>query len=351
MEFDFNPSHEIIRLIGSLDEFKGAWKVTASLSSERLAVLKQIATIESVASSTRIEGSILSNAEVEWVLSGLKRDAFKSRDEQEVMGYADLMERIFESSERIALTEDEIKYLHRILINYDRHRGEYKKFPNKVVSTDQFGNQTDLFVTASPLETLQLMPDLIVWTREQLEANQIHPLLVIAAFVVKFLAIHPFQDGNGRLSRALTTLLLLKSGYAYVPFSSLESVIEKNKDQYYLALRKTQSSFIESSKPSDWEPWIAFFLRSMKKQQDHLSEKMEREQILQGELLPLAIQLLELIRQHGTLQSSQMVELTKESKSTIRLRLKELEERGHIVHYGNGRNTRYALKPVKNNHH
>jgi len=346
MEFDFLANAEIVRLIGEIDEYKGAWRSMANLSPERLANLRHVATIESIGSSTRIEGVTLSDQEIEHLLSNLNSKSFRTRDGQEVKGYADLMETIFSNWNEIPITENQIKYLHRILLQHskkdDRHRGEYKKFPNNVVSVDQYGHETEVFATASPLATLQLMPELVVWTKEELEKANIHPLLVIGVFVARFLAIHPFQDGNGRLSRALTTLLLLQSNYGYVPYSSLESVIEKNKEAYYLALRRTQST-LDNQKP-DWEPWLAFFLRSMKRQKDHLSSKLQRERILLGQLTPSSIDILELIRQHGSLKAPQISEFTGEPKSTLRLRLKQLEEQGHIVRLGAGKNTWYSIK-------
>lgn len=114
-----------------------------------------------------------------------------------------------------------------------------------------------VFETTSPFVTPQQMQTLVSWTRETLEDRSLHPLLVIGAFAVSFLAIHPFQDGNGRLSRILTSLLLLRAGYGYVPYSSMESVIERNKEAYYLALRRTQTTLTDD-KP-DWLSWFRFF--------------------------------------------------------------------------------------------
>jgi Fic family protein len=169
----------------------------------------------------------------------------------------------------------------------------------------------------------------------------VHPLLVIAVFTVAFLAIHPFQDGNGRLSRVLTTLLLLKKGYAYVPYSSLESVVEANKESYYLALRRTQST-LESKKP-DWAPWIQFFLQSMQKQMAKLQAKISREHLFEGELPPLSVRILELVREHGRIQTSGVERLTGESRSTIKLRLNELIQRGALTRHGRGPSTWYVI--------
>ncbi len=349
MLLNYRPSLEIVSLIGKIDEFKGSWRSFENISPERLAALKKVATVESIGSSTRIEGSKLSDIEVESILSGLGIKLFSSRDEEEVAGYADLMETIFQNWQNIPFTENQIQQLHGLLLRYsqkdDRHRGHYKKFPNRVEATD--GKKTSvIFETATEFETPFLMTELVAWTDENLQSSKIHPLIVVAVFAVKFLAIHPFQDGNGRLSRGLTTLLLLKFGYKYVPYSSMESIIEKSKNSYYLALRRTQES-LRTDNP-DWEPWILFFLQVMEKQKIHLEEKIKRERILQGEMTPLSAQIVELLRQHGSLKMLQIINLTQESKGTLRTRIKELEEQGKIIRNGQGKNTWYALKLATN---
>src|ERR1035437_8739471 len=169
------------------------------------------------------------------------------RDEQEVAGYAEVMETVFLAWSEIPITENHIKQLHRDLLRCsdkdERHRGEYKTLRNDVGAFDPEGKMIGIvFETATPFDTPRRMQELVAWLKEARELKRIHPLLIVAVFVVVFLEIHPFQDGNGRLSRVLTTLLLLQAGYAYVPYSSLESVIENSKEGYYLALRQTQST-------------------------------------------------------------------------------------------------------------
>ncbi|MEO1459660.1 MAG: Fic family protein, partial [Pseudomonadota bacterium] len=228
-------TNEVLKLIAQIDEFKGAWKAIGRIAPERLSGLRHVATIESIGSSTRIEGAKLSDREVERLLSKLDINAFASRDEQEIAGYADVMETVFSSFEAIDLTENHLFQLHRDLLRYstkdERHRGAYKTLSNNVEAFGPDGESLGVvFATVSPFNTPRLTRDLLAWTRESLEHGRHHPLLVTAVFVVVFLEIHPFQDGNGRLSRVLTTLLLLRAGYAYVPYSSLESVIEATKE-------------------------------------------------------------------------------------------------------------------------
>jgi len=236
------------------------------LAPDRLSALRRVATIESIGSSTRIEGSKLSDREVENLLSNLTIKTLETRDEQEVAGYAELMDLVFESWKHIPFNENHIKQLHQILLRHSekdaRHMGQYKTNSNSVAAFDENGNQIGIvFDTATPFDTPRLMAELVIWVNDEREKAQLHPLLIIGIFVVVFLEIHPFQDGNGRLSRVLTTLLLLQATYAFVPYSSLESVIELNKESYYLALRQTQGT-IRSNAPN-WQPWLLFFLRSL----------------------------------------------------------------------------------------
>lgn len=337
----------MLRLIAGIDEFKGAWRAMTALAPERLAVLKRVATIESIGSSTRIEGAKLSDREVEALLGRLEQQSFVSRDEEEVAGYAEVMDTLFESHSAIPLTENYAKQLHAQLLRHaskdERHRGEYKKLPNHV---EAFGPQGEslgiIFATASPFDTPLLMQELLVWTREALADASLHPLIVIGMFVVDFLAIHPFQDGNGRLSRVLTTLLLLKSGYGYVPFSSLESVIEHNKDGYYLALRRTQGTL--ASDAPDWEPWLLFFLRSLKQQKDRLAVKIARDPGVEG-LHPDALAILEQVRVSGRIATGEAEKLTSAPRPTVKARLAELVKRGLLARYGQGRGAWYGLPP------
>lgn len=335
----------ILKLIAEIDEFKGAWTAIGRISPERLDALRRVATIESIGSSTRIEGAKLSNREIEQLLTGVEARGFASRDEEEVAGYAETMETVFAHFEDLALTENHVKQLHRDLLQYsskdERHRGEYKTHANDVEAFGPDGESLGIvFETASPYDTPRLMAELVEWTRANRQAGDLHPLIVIAIFVVVFLAIHPFQDGNGRLSRILTTLLLLRSGYAYVPYSSLESVIEQSKDAYYLSLRQTQGT-IRTDSP-DWQPWLTFFLRSLQQQKARLQKKIERERLILGDLPELSVRILELCRERGRVTVAEGVKITGANRNTIKDHLRALTKAGHITRHGAGRGTWYG---------
>ena len=336
----------MLDIIAELDEFKGAWRALSTLAPERLSALRRVATIESIGSSTRIEGSKLSDRDVEKILSKIEIKSFETRDEQEVAGYASVMETIFASWSILPLTENHIRQLHRDLLRYstkdERHRGEYKKLDNHVEAFDAKGKSVGVvFQTASPFDTPRLMADLIAWTMEALSKRTLHPLLVIAVFVVVFLEIHPFLDGNGRLSRALTTLLLLRAGYAYVPYSSLESVIEQSKDSYYLALRRTQKT--TRSKKPDWQPWIMFFLRALQQQKRRLESKVEREKKILGELSELSLRIYELTKERGQIKIEDVIRATNAARGTIKDHLNRLIKNGYLVQHGKGKGTWYSL--------
>jgi Fic family protein len=337
---------ELLALIAEIDEFKGACRALGTLAPERLSALRHVATIESIGSSTRIEGSELSDSNVERLLANTETKSFASRDEQEVAGYAEAMEIIFQVWQDIPLTENHIKQLHRDLLRHsekdDWHRGEYKKMSNSVAAFGDDGKQIGVvFETASPFNTPRLMAELVAWIVEAREIGRLHSLLIVAVFTVVFLEIHPFQDGNGRLSRILTTLLLLKAGYAYVPYSSLESVIENSKEAYYFALRQTQGT-IRTDAPN-WQPWLTFFLRALQQQKRRLAAKVEREKLMVAELPELAVKIIDQARQHGRVTIGDMIRVTGANRNTLKEHFRSLVQKRHLVRNGTGKGSWYAL--------
>ncbi len=337
----------MLNLIAQLDEFKGNWKLLGKISPEKLRGLKKVATIESVGSSNRIEGNRLSNQEVEALLSQVGRASFANRDEEEVAGYARLMETIFESWEWIPLTENHIKQLHQILLGYsakdEKHKGEYKKIANAIATYDQKGKALGVvFEPATPFETPFKMQELIRWTNQNLADSFHHPLIVIGVFVVRFLAIHPFQDGNGRLSRALTNLLLLKSGYAYVPYSSMESIIEENKEAYYRALRETQ---ITLNTTPNYEPWLMFFFQTLHKQKtrlEHQLERVETQPLPHLDLPEVSAKIMAVFETHNRATISELAQLTGANVNTLKKHLARLVGQNRLIQHGKTRGVWYT---------
>jgi Fic family protein len=350
MDDDINTStleitREILALIAEIEEFKGAWRAIGRIAPDRLSSLRRVATIESIGSSTRIEGAQLTDREVERLLSNLAAKSFATRDEQEVAGYAEVMEAVFAHWDAVPPTENHIKQLHRDLLRYsvkdERHRGEYKMLPNHVEAFGPGGESLGVvFATATPFETPRRMAELVAWMDLTGAEGTLHPLLRTAIFVVVLLEIHPFQDGNGRLSRILTTLLLLRAGYAYVPYCSLESIVETSKDAYYLALRQTQITL--RTRSPNWQPWIVYFLTTLREQKRRLEKKIERERLLVGDLPALSAAILELAREHGRVTVAAAAKATGASRHTIKDHVTALVAKALLARHGAGRGTWYS---------
>jgi len=266
-QLDFNSTayQQITQQIGVIDSFKGSWKTLERQQSRYLKELRKIATIQSIGSSNRIEGVTLTDEEVERLLKSVKITKMKSRDEQEVVGYYEALEVILDNYTEIPLEEQYIHQLHAILLKYSdkdqTHRGQYKHIPNQVVANYPDGTERIILKTTEPHLISFAMHDLVVWTNERLLKKDLHPLLATATFVYEFLSIHPYQNGNGRLSRLLTTLLLLKQGYQFIQYISFENVIETKKKSYYIALMDGQKNRGKENERID--SWILFFLETV----------------------------------------------------------------------------------------
>lgn len=273
-------TQEILAKIAKIDQFQGLWQGSLRISPQILGRLKSWVIITSTGASTRIEGAKMTDGDIARFLRGIKSNRPKKRDEQEVAGYANLIGRIFDNWKTIKLSESWILQFHSILLHFsekdETHKGEYKNTSNTVVMTNKQGEQVVLFEPTAPHLVKKEILEAIEWANDRLEKKNIHPLLVISNFIFEFLAIHPFKDGNGRLSRALTNLLLLKSGYSYVPYVSLDEIIEETKAEYYLALRATQKN--HKTEHEDVTPWTEYLLGALFEQCDRARKLMESEQ-------------------------------------------------------------------------
>lgn len=336
-------SQEILQKITKIDEFKGLWKGSLRLSPQTLGRLKRSVLITSTGASTRIEGSRMSDEEVARLIQGLKSTPPKGRDAQEVAGYADLLGRIFDHWQTLKITEGQILHFHKILLNFSEkdktHKGAYKTTDNKVVMRKEDGTEVVIFEPTKPYLTKKEMDDVIYWLHDEMERKETHPLILIANFIFEFLAIHPFTDGNGRLSRALMTLLLLKTGYTYVPYVSLDEIIEEKKIEYYLALRRTQSK--HKTKKEDITSWLNFLLDALLEQVKRAKAIMEEDQPekLLSEKQLAVYQLF----QSDTLSVSEVSKLLKDAipMATLKQALPRLVALRLIEKLGSGRGTRY----------
>lgn len=336
-------SQEILKKIGQIDEFKGLWQGSLRLSPQILSRLKRGVLITSTGASTRIEGSRMSDEEVARLLQGLQSKPPKGRDAEEVAGYADLLGRIFDHRQTLKITEGQILHLHKILLNFSQkdkeHKGKYKTSDNTVVMRKETGEEIVIFKPTPPYLVKKEMDDVMYWLSNELENKETHPLLVTANFIFEFLAIHPFTDGNGRLSRALTTLLLLKTGYSYIPYISLDEIIEERRVDYYLALRKTQAK--HKTEDEDITPWVHFLL-------DALLEQVKRARKIMDQDQPekiLSAKQLEIYRlfQSDLLSVSQIEKSLRKTipLATIKQVVSRLVELRLLERVGAGRGTRY----------
>ena len=334
----------ILNKIAKIDEFKGLWRGSLRLSPQILGRLKQSVIITSTGASTRIEGAKMEDEEVARLLRGLKFRSPKGRDEEENAGYADLLGRIFDNYKTLKLTEGQILQFHSIMLKFSEndqeYRGKYKTIDNIVVAKNGKGEETVLFRPTPPYLVKKEIDDILFWTQEQLEKDELHPLLVTANFIFEFLAIHPFRDGNGRLSRALTNLLLLKEGYSFVPYVSLEGIIEEHQIEYYLALRATQKK--HKTKDEDITAWVNFFLDTLIKQTEKAKKIMEFEHP-EKLLSEKQLKIYELFGENRILGVAAIDKKLKSKipKVTIKQALSRLVDLKLVERIGLGRNTRY----------
>ena len=351
MTFPFSKTQLLINRISAIDSFKGKWHTLEKRKSKYLKELKRIATIESSGSSTRIEGATLTDDEIERLLQNLRISQFESRDEQEVIGYYQALELILENYNTIDLTENYIRQLHSILLKESskdkRHRGEYKKITNKVVAKYPDGTEKVIFNTTEPHLVDKGMSELISWVNKQFSTNDIHPLFIIATFIYEFLSIHPFQDGNGRLSRLLTTLLLIKYDYDFVQYVSFEHIIENKKKKYYQALMSGQKNRY-SDKENIYE-WILFFLTSIEELISKLEIKYEEYSSKQSYLNSRQNELVQLVQHSQPLKISDIAaRMNNYSINTLKKDIQYLLSEKQIERIGKGRGTIYIKNDDRN---
>ena len=343
---DIFITSDMLNKISEIDKFNALWAGDCSkLTMDELKTMKRVATIESVGSSNRIEGNKMSDDEVEALFNHINKKSFQSRDEEEVAGYSDLINIIFENYDEIPLTENYIKQLHHVLLRYsvkdERHRGEYKKGSNRVVAFDAAGREIgSVFETATPFDTPRLMRELIDWTNETFKDRYLHPIITIGIFIVHFLSIHPFTDGNGRLSRALTILLMLKNDYSYMPYASMASIIETSKDAYYRALRGTQKTIWNER--VNYESWLTFFITSLQKQKRNLEAKIfQLKQKHNDKLSGTSQAVLSLFYKGKPLGMSDIVQKLNKNPETVRKAVQSLVKAGYLKKIGSTKGALY----------
>jgi Fic family protein len=346
LNFDFSTSQKILNLVAQIDLYKGKWNIIEKQENVYLKELRKIATIESIGSSTRIEGGTLTDKEIEELLKNVKITKLKNRDEQEVIGYYDTLEIIYESYGDIKLSENYVKQLHQNLLQHSskdiRHRGQYKYLSNKVVANYPGGIQKTIFNPTDVHLVESEMSSLITWTNDQFKHQEIHSLITTALFVYEFLSIHPFQDGNGRLSRLLTTLLLLQKDYMFIQYLSFENLIEKTKKEYYQALMAGQKN--RNSDNENISIWMLYFLDKLNTLTLKLDEKYDVFKSKGGYLNDRQKRIRNFIQEN---QPVKLADISKKLESinihTIKKDLQYMKREKIINSIGSGKGTVYLV--------
>lgn len=338
-----NPDPHIVALLAEIDGIRGEFKSGLRMSPQAITNLKKSTLITSAGASTRIEGAKLNDEEVEKVMRGLAVSKFADRDTQEVQGYLETLQNVFDSFQTLPLRESMITSLHNQLLKYshkdDTHRGGYKKKENTVGVLGPDGQVAKImFETTPAFLTAKEMQELVDWTSDAFEKSRFHPLLIISNFIVEFLKIHPFEDGNGRLSRVLTNLLLLRSGYQFVQYVSHEQIVERRKDEYYIALRKSQETF--KTEQDTISPWLNFFLSVIHEQATKALTYLQEEKI-EDTLSPKQYEVWKYLSEAGEASPGEIIKATSIVRGTVKQALDRLVELGKVKRVGLGRGTRY----------
>ncbi|MDO9173059.1 MAG: Fic family protein [bacterium] len=341
----------MLRAVGTVDEFKGRWSRPGILPPERLAALQRVATVETVGSSIRLDGAAMDDRAVERLLFGPQARAFASRDEQEAAGCADALEMVVKSWRDIGLTEHHVRLLHGFLLRHAerdaRHRGRPRSQP---LPQDVFLEAVPAVPDAAPPDAAPSGADpepsrrlaaLLADAAADLDGDRVHPLLAIAAVTGGILAIQPFQDGNGRLSRLLATLLLLKHGYAYATSASLDRVFEDERAAYDEAARRLRDAGAGEDGAAN-AAWSAFFLDCLARQVTNLMQRIDQEQRM-APLPPLSEMIFAAVRSHGRVTVRAATALTGANRNTVKAHLQRLVAEGRLARRGQRKGTWYEL--------
>jgi len=339
-------------LITLIERFQGAFEATKLQSPALIEGLKNTSIITSSGASTRIEGATFNDKEVkELVDKGCKINKMSSRSEREVAGYVKALNYIYDNLGKLDISEKTIREIHQLLTSEltesqlpSKQRGNYKDITNDVVETDpQTGKVIKVwFKTTPPGPATQVAMKNFISDYNKINSNnECHPLILIGGLIVKFLAIHPFRDGNGRLSRLLTTLLLLNHGYVWSQYTSHEKIIEDNKEGYYVSLRDTQKT-LESDNP-DYQIWLDFFLKIVLKQTEFLKGKIAEQSPIPT-MNENEKKVFEVIKAVGKCKISYLLEQSDMSRPGLKSLLKRLIDQGIIYKEGKGKGTTYSVK-------
>lgn len=330
---------EIVQMVGSIHEHKGKQELFLEANIDELKTLLEVALIQSTGASNRIEGIFTSDKRLEELVS--QKAEPRNRSEQEIAGYREVLATIHESYEYINPRPNIILQLHRDLYSYSQGAagGSYKNSDNVIAETDAEGHQKARFIPVPAFQTAEAMDELCTRFLEAWEADRIDKLVLIPMFILDFLCIHPFNDGNGRMSRLLTLLLFYKAGYIVGKYVSMEMLIEKTKETYYEALQSSSSGWHEGE--NNYEPFVKYYLGIMLKAYNEFESRVEH---LKHRSLSKPDRIKAVIdNKVGKITKKEIMELCPDiSKVTVERTLTDLVKSGYIAKVGAGPSTGYV---------
>lgn len=346
LNLNSNIIEKIYSIIAEIDAVKHSWNVTERLQPQTIELLTKSVIVTSTGASNRIEGNKLTDIEVEALYRNLNVKKFKTRDEQEIVGYLKCLESVFTNYQDLKISESIILMLHQNMLAFSEkdtgHRGKYKFGSNRVEAKDSAGNIVGIiFDPTPPYLVKKEIHELIDWYNWISVTREKHPLILIANFIFEYLAIHPFQDGNGRTSRLLTNIMLLQHGYLFTKLASHEQLVEKNKLDYYLALNKTQTTW--KTENEDITEWLLFFLKIVNLQSKVALEIISNNAI-EHLLSEKQLALWNWVQEHQKIFSRKdAAEALGFPKRTIEAIIKKLFNLKKLQKLGEGKATRYKV--------
>lgn len=330
---------EIVQMVASIHEHKGKQELFLEANIDELKTLLEVALIQSTGASNRIEGIYTSDKRLEELVS--QKAEPRNRSEEEISGYREVLATIHESYEYIVPRTNIILQLHRDLYSYSQGAkgGIFKNSDNVIAETDAEGHQRARFIPVPAFQTAEAMDEMCNRFLEEWESNRMDKLILIPIFILDFLCIHPFNDGNGRMSRLLTLLLFYKAGYIVGKYISMEMLIEKTKETYYEALQASSIGWHECN--NSYEPFVKYYLGIMLKAYNEFESRVEH---LKNRTLSKPERIKAMIDQKvGKITKKEIMDAHPDiSKTTVERTLADLVKSEYIAKVGSGPATGYV---------
>jgi Fic family protein len=339
LEFEIPLDESTLSVISRIDRLSARWAAGPSIGEPRLARIREAAKIRSIGSSCRLSGISISDQDV----AGILRDqSVNLPDATAVRGYEQALS--FDLGSDL-LSADRLRELNAVVLGEaPSSGGAWRSGPSHCETFDASGRATGRVIQILPARMIEAkLDDLLTWFELEMRSRERHPLIVIAAFNLGFLAISPFEFGNGRTIRVLLDLLLRRAGYGYLPYASLTSQMEDLREVYYDAFDQSQSGIWNGT--ADFGPWLDYFMTLLDRHRERVATKMELEQGVSG-MTPLQQTIVETVREHGTVDAGLLLKATGANRNTLKDNVRRLVTKGLLEKTGERRATRYRLAPM-----